>query len=430
MTRLRGCWDDWPHAGRPVMDWTYIPIFLVLAVVFLSGSSNTSPMCKVESCTRLYELSMEQQGIQGPESTSEYCTILHEYGNCVKGTHKACRGDLSYHSALSMYNSINKRICHKGPHEVTVRPPVSSTTELPPTQPPASCNFHGTRRFKHCGLFGDPHLKTFNNDYQTCRVRGAWPLIDNPYLGVQVTNELIREGSPATVTTKVTVLIKGRSTPCTSERTYEAQADSPLPLSFINSGSTGLSNTAENVVLTVESDPSGNHERAEIFIRYIETTIIVRRVGKYLAVSAKLPEELVEPSIQDPNTLQLCTLGCPPSERLDIVTSRGHMTDRDHALAKCKSTEELSNDIVNNLTDYYLDWCVFDTMTAGISYDFTAAAHSAQADVLRFDPNSLNNRTTLYLTEPVNLPDNTSAGQLIRLDLLLIIGLFILVRIC
>lgn len=83
---------------------------------------------------------------------------------------------------------------------------------------------------------------------------------------------------------------------------------------------------------------------------------MVRRVGKYLAVSAKLPEELVEPSIQDPNTLQLCTLGCPPSERLDIVTSRGHMTDRDHALAKCKDTEELSNDIINNLTDYYLDW--------------------------------------------------------------------------
>ncbi|XP_008471887.1 RGM domain family member B [Diaphorina citri] len=310
-----------------------------------------------------------------------------------------------------------------------VRPVITSTPEPPPTLPPASCSFHGTRRFKHCGLFGDPHLKTFNNDYQTCRVRGAWPLIDNPYLGVQVTNELIREGSPATVTTKVTVIIKGRSTPCTNEKTYEAQADSPLPLSFINSGVNSHSKNADNVVLKVESDPSGHHERAEIFIKYIETTIVVRRVGKYLAVSAKLPEELVEPSIQDPNTLQLCTLGCPPSERLDIVTSRGHMTDRDHALAKCKDTEELSNDIINNLTDYYLDWCVFDTMTAGISYDFTAAAHSAQADVLRFDPSSLNNRTTLYLTEPVNVPDNTSAAQLIRLDLLLVIGLFILVRI-
>ncbi|KAL1458774.1 hypothetical protein WDU94_008890 [Cyamophila willieti] len=301
--------------------------------------------------------------------------------------------------------------------------------EPPPTQPPPSCNFHGTRRFKHCGLFGDPHLKTFNNDYQSCRVHGAWPLIDNSYLGVQVTNKLIREGSPATVTTKVTVLIKGHSTPCTSERTYEAEADSPLPLSFTDSGSTGLSKTAENVVLTVESDPSGNHERAKIFIRYIETTIIVRRVGKYLAVSAKLPEELVEPSIQDPNTLQLCTLGCPPSERLDIVTSQSNMIDRDHALALCKSKEEFSNDIVNQWTDYYLDWCVFETMTAGIIYEFNAAAHFAQADISRFDPNSLNNQT-MYLTEPVNLPDYTSVGQVNRLDSLLIIGLFLLMRIC
>lgn len=411
------------------MDWSHIPIFFHLVVLFMSGSSIASPAgCKVESCTRLYESSMEQQGIAGPESTSQYCTILHEYGNCVRGTHKTCRGDLNYHSALSMYSSMNKRICHKGAHEVTDRPLVTSTPEPPPTLPPASCSFHGTRHFKHCGLFGDPHLKTFNNDYQTCRVRGAWPLIDNPYLGVQVTNELIREGSPATVTTKVTVIIKGRSTPCTSEKLYEAQADSPLPRSFISSANS-QSRNQENVVLKVETDPSGHHERAEIFVRYIETTIVVRRVGKYLAVSAKLPEELVEPSIQDPNTLQLCTLGCPPSERLDIVTSRGHVTDRDHALAKCRDTEELSNDIVNNLTDYYLDWCVFDTMTAGISYDFTAAAHSAQADVLRFDPSSLNNRTTLYLTEPVELPDHPSAGQIYFIDLLLLIGLFILVRI-
>ena len=43
--------------------------------------------------------------------------------------------------------------------------------------------------------------------------------------------------------------------------------------------------------------------------------------------------------------------------------------------------------------------CVFDVMTTGevASSDFTAAAHSAQADVLRFDPESLKNRTTTKL---------------------------------
>jgi hypothetical protein len=77
------------------------------------------------------------------------------------------------------------------------------TTSTPP--PKRECIYQGRHRFRHCGLFGDPHLKTFKNEYQTCRVRGAWPLIDNPYLGVQVTNEPVVEGSPATATTKVSV---------------------------------------------------------------------------------------------------------------------------------------------------------------------------------------------------------------------------------
>lgn len=43
--------------------------------------------------------------------------------------------------------------------------------------------------------------------------------------------------------------------------------------------------------------------------------------------------------------------------------------------------------------------CVFDVMTTGevAAADFMAAAHSAQADVLRFDPESLRNRTTTKL---------------------------------
>lgn len=423
LLRPRKCWDDCSHAGRPVMDWAFIP----LVCIWLGFMCDLSEGCKVEACTHVYDNAMLRLGIPGPEPSPAYCTILSEYGACLRGTSKLCRGDLNFHSVSSMMNSIHRRTCQKGGHSVTFRPLMTSTPEPLQTEPPAACIFQGSRRFRHCGLFGDPHLKTFNNDYQTCRVKGAWPLIDNPYLAVQVTNELIREGSPATVTTKVTVIIKGRSTPCTTEKTYEAQADSPLPTSFV--GGDTPSKRGDNVVLKTDIDPSGQHERTEIFIKYIETTIVVRRVGKYLALSAKLPEELVEPSTQDPNTLQLCTLGCPPSERLDIVTSRGHMTDRDNALAKCKDTNELSNDIINNLTDYYLDWCVFDTMTAGVSYDFTAAAHSAQADVLRFDPSSLDNRTTLYLTETINVPEDTSAAKIIRLDLLLVIGLFILVRI-
>lgn len=53
----------------------------------------------------------------------------------------------------------------------------------------------------HCGLFGDPHLQTFGAELQTCRVLGAWPLVENDYLTVQVTNAPVR--STATVLSKV-----------------------------------------------------------------------------------------------------------------------------------------------------------------------------------------------------------------------------------
>ena len=56
----------------------------------------------------------------------------------------------------------------------------------------------------HCGLFGDPHLKTFSDKRQTCVVKGAWPMLNNKYFAVQVTNVLIDRNNPvATATSKV-----------------------------------------------------------------------------------------------------------------------------------------------------------------------------------------------------------------------------------
>ena len=39
-----------------------------------------------------------------------------------------------------------------------------------------------------CIVYGDPHVRAFNGHFQTCRVLGTWPLIDNKYLTVQITN--------------------------------------------------------------------------------------------------------------------------------------------------------------------------------------------------------------------------------------------------
>jgi RGM family protein len=192
---------------------------------------------------------------------------------------------------------------------------------------------------------------------------------------------------------QVTVIIRGRSTPCAEEKTYEATSDAPLPAMFIDG--TQRSGPDESVVLTVHEQ-----QRVEIYVRYIETTLIVRQAGRYLAFSARMPDELVgfgsgvDGDFGD-SSLQLCVRGCPASERLDPVAERGHKLPWDKAMERCRRSD--NNEVTSSLTDHYLDWCVFDVMTTGdgaVANDFTAAAHSAQADVLRLDPQSLENKST------------------------------------
>lgn len=67
----------------------------------------------------------------------------------------------------------------------------------------AACTYQGRSEATYCSFYGDPHLTTFGGEFQTCKVAGAWPLIDNAYLAVSVTNEAVVPGSAATATTKV-----------------------------------------------------------------------------------------------------------------------------------------------------------------------------------------------------------------------------------
>jgi len=172
----------------------------------------------VDKCSRDYARSMEIQDIRNPEPTTEFCQVAGDYLACLKGTARSCRGNLSFHSTMSTLGRLVEHYCPRQLTNATSagHVPLPSSSAAPPrtTNKPApkrECTYQGRYRFRHCGLFGDPHLKTFKNEYQTCRVRGAWPLIDNPYLGVQVTNEPVVEGSPATATTKVSVFSSERT---------------------------------------------------------------------------------------------------------------------------------------------------------------------------------------------------------------------------
>nr|CAD7454998.1 unnamed protein product [Timema tahoe] len=183
----------------------------------------------------------------------------------------------------------------------------------------------------------------------------------------------------ARTTRTVTVIVRGSNRTCSPEKTYEAQSDSPLPLVFIDG--TQRSGPEENVLLTVHDEG----QRVEIRARHIATRVIVRRAGRYLALSVQLPEEL---ALSGSSGLQLCARGCPASERLDPDAARGQALPREVAMARCRRHMPSVN-----LSAPYLDWCVFDVMTTGdgaVAEEFVAAAHSAQEDVVRLDPGSLN----------------------------------------
>ena len=72
------------------------------------------------------------------------------------------------------------------------------------------CNFMDKPQYKHCGMFGDPHLRTFQDRFYTCSVKKAWALIDNDYMVVMATNVPVSAGEEATVTTKVNISVISR----------------------------------------------------------------------------------------------------------------------------------------------------------------------------------------------------------------------------
>lgn len=135
-----------------------------------------------------------------------YCSALRSYTLCTKRMARPCRGDLAYHAAVQGIEDL--LIQHRCPQVG----PTAQPRPLPQgTLSGNTCLYERSffdrkgrmPEYLHCGIFGDPHIRTFNNDFQTCAVQGAWPVIDNEYLYVQATSSPAKEGLYPTVLTKV-----------------------------------------------------------------------------------------------------------------------------------------------------------------------------------------------------------------------------------
>ncbi|EMP24204.1 Repulsive guidance molecule A [Chelonia mydas] len=160
--------------------------------------------CRIQRCNADYVASTSPNQAL-PEETPldvDYCIALRAYSVCTRKTAKSCRGDLVYHSAVFRIKELFTQ------YNCSSDGPTSSANAPGTPDPLVSelCSYESRsgfqKKFAHCGLFGDPHLRTFKDEFQTCKVEGAWPLIDNQYLSVQVTNVPVVLGSSATATSK------------------------------------------------------------------------------------------------------------------------------------------------------------------------------------------------------------------------------------
>ena len=187
----------------------------------------------MEQCTRQFQQSAVAGGVRrGPSAA--FCVILRQYSDCLRSTARSCRGHLAYHSTITLVHNWNgdfncsyvNAVAAAAAAAVPVKDGGANAERVEPTarvprpekatsggahhHPAASvvdsntaCSYQGRPDVTHCSFYGDPHLVTFGGQFQTCKVAGAWPLIDNAYLAVSVTNEAVVPGSAATATTKV-----------------------------------------------------------------------------------------------------------------------------------------------------------------------------------------------------------------------------------
>ncbi|XP_018864510.1 hemojuvelin isoform X2 [Parus major] len=346
---------------------------------FPKEADTVSSQCKILRCNSEYVAATLH--LRGPDRSSAFCTALRSYSLCTRRTARTCRGDLAFHSAVHGIEDlmIQNNCSKEGP------------TALPRPQPPAPnphgfesidiCDYersflykHGRPPgFQHCAAFGDPHIRTFHDDFHTCRVEGSWPLLDNDYLFVQATSSPVAKGSNATVTSKLTIIFKNMKE-CIDQKVYQAELDN-VPAAFQDGSVNGGTRPGGSSLAIREHSP-GRH--VEIRADYIGTTIAVRQAGRQLSFSIRAAEEVAQ-AFTEEQDLQLCVGGCPHSQRMSRSPRGRGRVPAETARALCREMLPVE--------DVYFQSCVFDVVTSGDA-NFTMAAHGALEDARLFLPDA------------------------------------------
>lgn len=298
-----------------------------------------------------------------------YCSALRSYAMCTRRMARACRGDLAYHSAVQgIEDLLIQHRCPRAGPTVQPRPPPQGTLSGDACLYERSLFSREGRmpEYLHCGVFGDPHVRTFNDDFQTCAVQGAWPLIDNEYLYVQATSAPTRGSVHATALTKITIIFKNWRQ-CIDQQLYQAELDN-VPAAFAD-GSVSSGERRGHHSLTVRTQSPGRH--AEIRAAHIGTLLVVRQSGRSLGLSVRSPRGIVE-AFGPEQDLQLCLWGCPASQRLNTLRPPVDSSFSSSATAQAHCAALLP------ARDVYYQACVFDLITSGDLNSSTAAVSALQ----------------------------------------------------
>ncbi|XP_075701133.1 hemojuvelin [Rhinoderma darwinii] len=356
---------------------------LFKTVLLLIFWEQVDAQCKIVKCNTDYVAAVSNPKISNKNAV--FCNALRAYSQCTRNTARTCRGDLVYHSAVHIIEDLMIQ------HNCSKLGPTTPPRRQPPPQPlpdghvKQACDYDKVYREKHetdpkylhCGVFGDPHVRTFSDDFQTCKVNGSWPLLDNEYVFVQATSAPLHPSSNATVTSKITIIFKDMKQ-CIDQKVYQAEVDN-VPAAF-DDGSVNGGRRAGGSSLTIYEKEPGKY--IEIHAAYIGTTIRVRQVGRQLSFSLRMAEEISK-AFREEQDLQLCVGGCPSSQQISRTKdlSRTHPLNMESARSLCRQRLDTE--------DIYFESCVFDLMVSG-NANLTDAAFHALEDAKNFHPDPEN----------------------------------------
>jgi len=395
----------------PISSLSYIIILLLMLTVGIGARRD----CLATKCLKEYNkinqarvdmdksesnLSLSKSNDEFYESLKVPCRAVRTLSRCFRKVEKVCHGDLYFHSyKRTLTTEKRKHKCkmmRKYFRKKTLQQTTATTNTITTTNTTTNKSIYEMGPFVHCSLFGDPHLRTFDDQFFTCKIQGTWTLVENRHLAVMVTNAPIYEGSAATITTKITIIIKSDE-----NRFYVATSSSPLPSAF-KDGST------RNKRVIIRPITSGRHVQIDVVV--MATTIVIRHVGNYLTFAIRMPQVLSDAK----TTGALCAVGCPKSNQLETpssgqideksarhhcrvtlltslgrnelgddvtVASRGdqetvtsfespssfsfRLLQASSDVTSSKQRERQRRDVMTSCDNFYFDSCVFDLMTSG-----------------------------------------------------------------